>query len=78
MVESFPKRQQRLWEDNILENVVVAGEKLRAEFFQQSLQFKPVGREESFLKTFLMNDVEQFLVPTFSCSFWQSSSEGSQ
>ena len=36
----------------------VAGEGVRAESFQQNLQNKSVGREETFLQTFLTNHVE--------------------
>ena len=39
--------------------------KLQAESIQQSLQNKPVGREETFLRIFLINHVECFSVPTF-------------
>ena len=36
----------------------VAGKGLQAESFQQNLQNKSVGREETFLQTFLSNHVE--------------------
>ena len=36
----------------------VAGKTVRAESFQQNLQNKSVGREETFLQTFLINHVE--------------------
>ena len=38
--------------------VVVAGNGVKAESFQQNLQNKPVGRGETFLQTFLNNHVE--------------------
>ena len=38
--------------------VVVAGKGLQAESFQQNLQNKSVGREETFSQTFLKNHVE--------------------
>ena len=38
--------------------VVVAGKALQAASFQQNLQNKPVGREETFSPTFLINHVE--------------------
>ena len=38
--------------------VVVAAKRLRAESFQQNLQNKSVGREETFLQTFLINRVK--------------------
>ena len=37
---------------------VVAGKGLHAESFQQNLQNKSVGRDETFLQTFLTNHVE--------------------
>ena len=36
----------------------VARKRLQAESFQQDLQNKSVGREETFLQTFLTNHVE--------------------
>ena len=40
--------------------------RLQAESFQQNLLNNPVGREETFLRTFLVDHVkEQFSVPTF-------------
>ena len=45
----------------------------RGESFQQNLLNNPVGREESFLQTFLVDHVkQQFSVPTFSGSVWKS------
>ena len=38
--------------------VVVAGKGVPARPFQQNLQNKPVGRNETFLQTFLINHVE--------------------
>ena len=49
---------------------------MHAESFRLSLQNKPVGREETFLQTFLINHAE-FLVPTFCGSFWKSWRESS-
>ena len=41
--------------------------------FQQNLLNNPVGREETFLQTFLIDYVEQqFSVPTFCGSVWKS------
>ena len=36
----------------------VAGKGMRAELFQQNLQNKSVGHEETFLQTFLINHIE--------------------
>ena len=67
MVERISSRLRRVWEDRLSENSwvkgaaggrEVAGKGLRAESFQQSLQNKSVGREETFLQTFLINHVE--------------------
>ena len=52
-------RGDRLWEHSW---VVVAGKGLRAESFQQNLQNKSIGHEETF---FLNKHVEQFFVPNF-------------
>ena len=52
----------RLWEDSW---VVVAGKKLPAKSFQENLQNKSVGREETFLQTFLINHFKYILIPTF-------------
>ena len=38
--------------------VVVAGRRLRAESLQQNVQNKSVGRQETFLQTFLINHVD--------------------
>ena len=38
--------------------VVVAGKRLQTETFQQNLQNKSGGREETILQTFLINHVE--------------------
>ena len=40
--------------------------------FQQNLQNKSVGREETCLQTFLVDHVKQFSVPTFCDSVWKS------
>ena len=46
------------------------------ESFQQNLLNNPVGREETFSQTFLVDHVkQQFLVPTFCGSVWESWSE---
>ena len=39
-------------------NVVVAEKRLQAESFEQNLQNKPVGGEETFQETFPINHVE--------------------
>ena len=50
-----------------------AAKGLQAESFQQNLLNNPVGREETFLQTFLVEHVEQqFSVPTFCGSVWKS------
>ena len=47
--------------------------KNRGESFQQNLLNNPVGREETFSQTFLVDHVkQQFLVPTFCGSVWKS------
>ena len=52
---------------------MVAKRGLRAESYQQNLQNKSVGREETFLQTFLVDHVKQeFSVPTFCGSVWKS------
>ena len=43
------------------------------ESFQKNLQNNPVGREETFLQTFLVDHVkQQFSAPTFCGSVWKS------
>ena len=45
----------------------------RGKSFQQNLLHTPVGREETFLKTFLVDHVkQQFSVPIFCGSVWKS------
>ena len=51
--------------------VLLAERRVQAESFQQNLQNEPVGREETLLRTFLINHVEYFSVPTFCGSFWK-------
>ena len=60
VVGKISRQLQRVWEDKLWENdwVVVAGQEVQAESFQHNLQKKPVGREETFLRTFLINHVE--------------------
>ena len=44
----------------------------RGKSFQQNLLSNPVGREETFLQTFLVDHVkQQFSVPTFCGSVWK-------
>ena len=51
----------------------VSRKRLEAESFQQNLLNNPVGREETFLQTFLVDHVkQQFSVPTFCGSVWKS------
>ena len=52
-----------------------SSKRLKAESFQQSLQNKPLGQEETFLQKFFSDHVAQFLVPTFSDSFMKSWTE---
>ena len=47
----------------------------QAESFQQNMQFKPVGRNETIRSTFFIDHVEEFLVPTFCGSFWNLGGE---
>ena len=58
--------------------VVAASKVLQAKPFQQNLQSKPVGREETFLQTSFINHVEQFSVSTFFGSFWRCWSESAK
>ena len=45
----------------------------RGKSFQQNLLDNPVGREETFLQTFLVDHVkQQFSVPTFCGNVWKS------
>ena len=46
-----------------------SGKGLQAESFQQNLQNNSVGREETFVETFLINHVEYFSVPNFCGNF---------
>ena len=57
VVEGKSRQLRRVWEHRLWENswVVVAGKRVPAESFQQNLQNKSVGREETFLETFLIN-----------------------
>ena len=88
MVERISRQLQRVWEDRIWENswakgaaggrqVAERGRELQAhnrqaDSFQQSLQNKPLGREEIFSETFLFNHVEQVSVPIFCGTNWKS------
>ena len=55
------------WGKVAAEEVVNGGET-----FQQNLLSNPVGREETFLQTFLVDHViQQFSVPTFCGSVWK-------
>ena len=67
------RQLQRMWKDRVWENsrVVVTGRRLQAESLQQNLQNKPVGCEETFLQTILINRVEQLSVSNFCGSFWK-------
>ena len=48
----------------------------RGESLRQNLLNNPVGREETFLQTFLVDHVkQQFSVPTFCGSVWKSGRE---
>ena len=47
-------------------NVLFLSKKIITESFQQNLQIKSVGREETFLQTILNNHIEQFFVPNFA------------
>ena len=47
----------------------VAAKGLQAELLEQKLQNKPVGPEETYLETFLINQFGQFSAPTFCGSF---------
>ena len=48
---------------------MVARKTVQAQTFKQTLQNKPVGREEAFSQTFLIKDVGYFSEPTFCGSF---------
>ena len=74
IVERISRQLQRLWDDRHWENswVVLAGKKLQAESCQQNLKNQRVGREDTFLQTFLIIHVEQFPVPTFCGSLWKA------
>ena len=55
--------ESKLWKNNWVKR---AGKGLKAESFQQNLLNNPVGREDTFLQTFLVDHVkQQFSVPTF-------------
>ena len=50
-----------------------AGKGLQAESIRQNLLNNPVGHEETFVQTFLVDHVkQQFSVPTFCGSVWKS------
>ena len=51
---------------------MVAGKGVQAESFRKNLQSKPIGRQEFFSQTFLINHVEYFSVPTFCGGFCKS------
>ena len=70
VVSARKKQLQRVREDKLW--VVLAGNGVPAESFQQNLQNKLVGREETILQTILINNVKQFSVPNFCGSFWKS------
>ena len=53
------RQLQKAWEEKLWKNrwVVVARKRLRVEFFQQNLQNKSFGREDTFSQSFLNNHV---------------------
>ena len=59
-------------EEQLGRSLRTGGRRRRAEFCQQNLQNRPKFGGEISLQTFLINHVEQFLVPTFCGSFWKS------
>ena len=77
VLERISRQLQNIWQNKLRENsgIVVAGKGLQAESFQQKLQTKLIGHEETFSQTFLIIVVEQFPVPTFCGCFWKSWSE---
>ena len=74
VVEGKSRQLQRLWVDRLRENrsLVVSRKRLQAESFQQKRQNKPVGHQETFSQTFLIDHVELISVPIFCGSFWKS------
>ena len=60
---------KKLWKNNWVKGTAVN----RGESFQQNLLNNPVGREEIFSQTFLVEHVKQHIsVPTFCGSVWKS------
>ena len=47
----------------------------QAELIQQDLRKKPVGREETFLRTAINDQVKNLSIPNFCGSFWKSGRE---
>ena len=61
--------ERKLWKNNWVKAAAVN----RGESSQQNLLNNPVGREETFLQTFLVEHVkQQFSVSTFCGSVWKS------
>ena len=60
VIEIISRQLQIMWEDRFWENfwVVEAKKRLQAESFQKNLQNKSVGRDETFLQTFLIKHFE--------------------
>ena len=66
------KTAERVWESKLRKNNWGVALN-RGESFQQNLLNNPVGREETFLQTFLVDhDKQQFSVGTFCGSVWKS------
>ena len=74
-IKNFKTATKSVRKQTLEKNIWVkgAGKRLQAESFQQNLLNNPVGCGETFLKTFLVDDVKQQLsVPTFCGSVWKS------
>ena len=74
-IEEVIRRPQRVWEGKLRKINCVAVVN-RGEMVQQNLLNNPVGREETMLRTFVVDHVEQFSVPTFCGSVWKCWREG--
>ena len=75
--KSFKSAAKRVGKQTLKKNRVKGASSAREavnrrESFQQNLLNNPVGHEETFLETFLVDHVkQQFSVPTFCGSVWK-------
>ena len=70
--KNFKTAEKSVGKQTLRKQLVEGSRSKHRESFQQNLLKNPVGREETFLQTFLVDHVKQFSVPTFCGSVWKS------